>query len=115
MVALFFSGVAGLIYEVVWLRQLVLVFGSTTKSMVVVVLLWFVFGAPATSPLVYIFAVLALFVIVGAYIGLKHPVVCPHCTRHLLGWSGFRLPKDYHFCPTCGASIDCEVENAGKA
>jgi len=87
----------------------------SAKLIVAVVLLWFVVGAPATSPLIYIFAVLALFVIVGAYIGLKHPVICPHCTRHLLGWSGFRLPKDYHFCPTCGASIDSEVEDAGKA
>ncbi len=33
----FLSGVAGLIYEIVWSRLLVLIFGSTTQSMVAVV------------------------------------------------------------------------------
>ena len=33
----FVSGAAGLIYEIVWSRMLVLVFGSTTNSIVAVV------------------------------------------------------------------------------
>ncbi len=82
------------------------------KLLVILVVLWFALGAPATSPLIYIFGALALGMIVGSYVGRKRPVKCPHCALPLLAPVALRLPKAYHFCPTCGASLEQEIDEA---
>ena len=46
----------------------------------------------------------------------KSPIECPHCEKPLLlrlGWT--RLPNEFKYCPSCGTSMDGELNQKAKA
>jgi len=46
----------------------------------------------------------------------RFPIVCPHCENPLLlgrGWT--RLPEEFKFCPSCGTSLDGELNQKAEA
>jgi hypothetical protein len=82
----------------------------SAQLLVIVVLLWLAIGAPPNSVLIIAFGIFALVMILGAYIETKRSVTCPFCTHPLIGCERLRkLPKEYHFCPTCGGKLDQET------